>query len=167
MKNKQHYFHFTLGLVLAVGLQLPAIAFDIKRDYEFSTPLPQTGQVTIRQSLGALPATKLFQRCPGNSRLQEFAESTRYLVIVCRDTRNNLKKYWIQQEKKTGKILRLTAQDQPNSQPSGWAKGNEQFFLYADGRGRINAYLEVYNMKNQTGWAEALLYHYSQFYDRR
>ena len=163
----RHCFSLILGAAILLGAQSQAIAFDLKRDYEFSTPLPQTGRVTIRKSIQALPATKLFERCPDNSRLEQFAESTHFLVVVCRDKRNQLKKYWVQREKKTGKTLRLTAQDEPQSQPSGWASGDNQFFLYADGRGRINAYLEVYNLKKQTGWAEALLYHYDKFYDRR
>jgi len=87
-----------------------------------------------------------------------------FLVIVCRDRRDNLQKYWIQKTKKTGKILRLTTKDEPNSQPSLWKNGDYQVTIYADGIGRGNAYFESFNMKKQNGRAEALIYHYDKFY---
>ena len=87
----------------------------------------------------------LFESCPKKSYLQEFAESSNYLVMVCRDQANNLQKYWLQKAKKTGKVIRLTTQDRANSQPSLWKSGDYQVTLYADGIGRGNAYLESYN----------------------
>ena len=154
-----------LSIALVVSHHPNAIAeFTVKRDYEYKTPLPQTGRVTIRLPIQNLPVASLFESCPKKSHLQEFAESSNYLVMVCRDQANNLQKYWLQKTKKTGKVIRLTAQDRPNSQPSLWKSGDYQVTLYADGIGRGNAYLESYNLKTQKGRSEALLYHYSKFY---
>jgi len=153
------------GIALVASYQPMAIAeFTIQRDYEYKTPLPQTGKVTIRLPIQDLHLAKLFESCPKKSYLQEFGESSHYLVMVCRDQTNNLQKYWLQKTIKTGKVLRLTTQDQPNSQPSLWKSGDYQVALYADGIGRGNAYLESYNMKTQKGRSEALIYHYSKFY---
>ena len=115
------------------------------------------------------PASQRFDRCPAQSHLEQFAESTSFLVMVCRDDRDNLKKFWIQKAKKSGKITRLTAEDQPNSQPSRWTSGAYSVAIYADGRNpeKLNAYLESYNTQTKQGRAEALIYHYSRFYDRR
>ena len=155
-----------LGITLIASYHPNAISeFTIKRDYEYKTPLPQTGRVTIRLPIQDLPVASLFESCPKKSYLQDFAESSHYLVIVCRDQSNNLLKYWLQKTKKTGKVLRLTTQDLPNSQPSLWKSGDYQVTLYADGIGQGNAYVESYNMKTEKGRSEALLYHYSKFYN--
>lgn len=154
-----------MGLCVLIGGLESAIAGDLKRDYDFKTPLPQTQRLTIRKSILALPATRLFERCPAHSHVEEFAESTHFLVMVCRDDQDNLKKYWIQKTKQTAKIIRLTARDQPRSEPSNWKNGDDEVYLYKDGLGHLNAYLESYNSKTQQRWAEALLYHYWQFYD--
>ena len=160
---------FISGLVLLMIGAMGAQAEDFKRDYTFSAPLPHTRRVTIRKVIQALPVSQLFDRCPVQSRLEEFAESTSFLVMVCRDDRNALKKFWIQKAKKSGKITRLTAEDKPNSQPSRWTIGDYSVAIYADGRNpeKLNAYLESYNTQTKQGRAEALIYHYSQFYDRR
>lgn len=164
----KNYLITVLGMAIVASYQPQAIAeFTIKRDYEYQTPLPQTGKVTIRLPIQDLPVASLFESCPKQSYLQEFAESTHFLVMVCRDQKNDLKKYWLQKTKKTGKILRLTAQDQPYSQPSLWKSGDYQVNLYADGIGQGNAYVESYNMKTEQGRGEALLYHYSKFYGSR
>jgi len=155
-----------MGFCVLTGGLGSAIAGDFKRDYEPKIPLPQTQRLTIRKSIRALPATRLFDRCPTNSHLEEFAESTHFLVMVCRDDRDALKKYWIQKTKQTAKVIRLTARDEPRSQPSLWKNGDDEVDLYKDGVGKLNAYFQAYNTKTQQGWAEALLYHYWQFYDR-
>ena len=167
--NIHSWFNLVASLML-IGYSGTAQADDLKRDYEATTPLPQTGRLTIRRSISALPADQLFDRCPAQSRLEEFAESTRFLVMVCRDDRDALKKFWIQKTKKTGTITRLTGQDQPRSQPTPFASGDYRVLIYADGAkpSQLNAYLESYNAKTRkAGRAEALLYHYSKFYDRR
>lgn len=158
-----------MGLLALIVIAGSAIAGDFKRDYEPTAPLAQTGRLTIRKPIQVLPAKSLFDRCPAVSHLEEFAESTQFLIMVCRDDRNDLKKYWIQKTRKTGKVLRLTARDAPQSQPSGWKNGGYTVYLYSDGRQpeQLNAYVESYNTKTQQGQAEALLYHYSKFYDRR
>jgi hypothetical protein len=167
-KNCSNLIFGTLfGALLVAGYQPFAIADEVfTRDYEFSTPIPTTGKVTIRKPLKDLPKKTLFASCPAKSDLQDFAESTSFLVIICRDQQNVLQKYWIQKNKKTGAVVRLTAQDLPNSQPSVWKSGNYQVYLYHDGRNPqlINAYLESYNLITKKGRAEALLYYYSKFH---
>lgn len=167
-KNCSNLIFGTLfGALLVAGYQPFAIADEVfTRDYEFSTPIPTTGKVTIRKPLKDLPKKTLFASCPAKSDLQYFAESTSFLVIICRDQQNVLQKYWIQKNKKTGAVVRLTAQDLPNSQPSVWKSGNYQVYLYHDGRNPqlINAYLESYNVKTKKGRSEALLYYYSKFH---
>ncbi|PZO43482.1 MAG: hypothetical protein DCF19_05965 [Pseudanabaena frigida] len=169
MKTK-NFFNIIFGTLIVACYQSQAIAdFIVKRDYDFATLLPQTGKVTIRKPIQDLPAQSLFESCPPQSYLQDFAESTHFLVMVCRDRRNEFQKYWIQKNKKTGSILRLTAQDKPQSEPSLWKNGVYSVSLYIDGRSPelTNAYLESYNLKTQQGRAEALLYHYSEFYGSR
>ncbi|HEY9908306.1 MAG TPA: hypothetical protein V6D18_11965 [Thermosynechococcaceae cyanobacterium] len=157
------------GVMLLAFCASGARAEGFQHDYAFSSPLPQTGRLTIRRPLRALPANQLFARCPAASRLEEFAESTNFLVMVCRDNRNALQKFWIQKAKKTGKITRLTAQDKPQSQPSPWTSGDYSVSIYADGARpeKLNAYLESYNTRTKQGRAEALIYYYSKFNDRR
>jgi hypothetical protein len=162
----QHYFRAIAFSVALIGTVIsPGFAQTLKRDYEFKQPLPQTKQVTIRQPLKALPSDRVFTRCPKNSQLTEFAESNNFLVMICREGGDlGLKKYWIQQTKKTGKLLQLTAQDKPGVLLSPWQSGDYQVSIYADGRGPINAYLESYNTRTMQGRAEALIYHYDDFY---
>ncbi len=160
-------FGSLFGTLLIASYQPFVIADDIfKRDYDFSTPIPATGKVTIRKPIQDLPKKSLFASCPVKSDLQDFAESHSFLVMICRDQKNVLQKYWIQKNKKTGSVVHLTARDLLNSQPSVWKSGNYQVYLYHDGRNPqlINAYLESYNMKTKKGRAEALLYYYSKFH---
>ncbi|PZV18953.1 MAG: hypothetical protein DCF20_02585 [Pseudanabaena sp.] len=166
MKSK-NFWNVILGALIVASYQPLAIADEVfKRDYGFSTPIPATGKVTIRKPIKDLPAKSLFAICPAKSSLQDFAESTSFLVMICRDKKNELQKYWIQKNKKTGSVLRLTALDLPNSQPSAWTSGDYQVNIYRDGRNPqlINAYLESYNTKTKQGRAEALLYYYSKFH---
>jgi hypothetical protein len=155
------------GTLLVASYQPSAIADEVfKRDYDFSTPIPATGKVTIRKPIQDLPAKSLFASCPAKSNLQEFAESTSFLVMICRDRKNELQKYWLQKNKKTGSVLRLTARDLPRQPYAGWKHGDYEVSLYGDGRNPelINAYVESYNRKTKLGKAEALLYYYSKFH---
>ncbi len=158
---------FTAALI-SVAIS-PGFAQTIKRDYEASTPLPQTKKVTIRQPLQNLPSDRLFAKCPTNSQLTEFAESNNFLVMVCREGGDlGLTKHWLQKSKKTGKQMQLKAQDRPNSQPSTWKSGDYEVSIHSDGAkpNLINAYLESYNTKTKQGRSEALIYHYATDYDQ-
>jgi hypothetical protein len=169
MKIHHYFCTITFSTALIATAILPGFAQTIKRDYETSTPLPQTKLVTIRQPLKALPSDRLFAKCPANSQLTEFAESNNFLVMVCREGGDRgLTKHWLQKSKKTGKQTQLKAQDQPNSQPSAWKSGDFEVSIYADGAKPtlINAYLESYNTKTKQGRSEALIYHYSTYYDQ-
>ena len=167
MITTKNCLNIVVSMALIGSYQPNAIAQEFKRDYEYKTPIPKTGQVTIRKPIQDVPTKALFESCPPKSYIYDLAESTNFLVMVCRDRTNDLRKYWIQKNKKTGKISRLSAQDQPNSQPALWESGDYSVYLYIDGVGRGNAYLESYNKKSKQGRAEALLYHYSKVYDRR
>jgi hypothetical protein len=160
----RYIFSFASSLALFAAFQSSAIAGEIIRDYEFSTPLPQTGKVTVRQPIESLPLKSLFDRCPTKSHLEAFAQSTHFLVMVCRDDVNDLKKYWIQKSIKNGKVRKITAQDLPNSQPVAWQSEDYAVSIYADSaRPELsNAYIESFNTKTQKGRAEALLYYYSK-----
>ena len=166
MITTKNCLNIVISMALIGSYQPNAIAQEFKRDYEYKTPIPKTGQVTIRKPIQDVPTKALFESCPPKSYIYDFAESTNFLVMVCRDRTNDLRKYWIQKNKKTGSVLRLTAQDLPHSQPSVWKSGNYQVYLYHDGRNPelINAYLESYNVITKKGRAEALLYYYSKFY---
>ncbi|MDX2256325.1 MAG: hypothetical protein NW214_12485 [Pseudanabaenaceae cyanobacterium bins.39] len=161
--HRLNLFHmiFSYGLLVMPSM---AIAVEVNRDYEYQTPIPAIKQVTIRKPLSALPRQKLFAPCLGQSTLTEFAESTNFLVMVCRDRLNPSQKFWIQKNKVTGRIISLKAEDKPRSQPVPWESGNYTFSLYADGVGRGNAYLEIYNTKTKIMVGEALLYHYDNYY---
>jgi hypothetical protein len=163
------WFPLVSSLLLLTAFPGLAQAGEMKRDYEFSTPLPQTKRVTIRRPIAALPANQRFDRCPAQSRLEEFAESTSFLVMVCRDDRNNMKRFWIQKAKKTGAITKLTWLMERGDPYRGWTSGDYSVSIYADGRNpeKLNAYLESFNTRTKQGKAEALIYHYSRVYDRR
>ena len=170
---KIHRYLAAMSITMSAALTAipipPGFAQTIKRDYETSTPLPQTKQVTIRQPLQALPSDRLFAKCPDRSQLTEFAESNNFLVMVCREGGDRgLTKHWLQKSKKTGKQMQLKAQDRPNSQPSAWKSGDYEVSIYSDGArpNLINAYLESYNTKTKQGRSEALIYHYATYYDR-
>lgn len=160
---------FISSLMLTIGAT-GALAEGLKRDYGFSDPLPQTGRVTVRKGIQALPKNQLFDRCPAQSRLEEFAESTNFLVMICRDDRNNLKRFWIQKAKKTGEITKLTWLMDRGDPYKGWTSGDYSVSLYTDGvrpAGRANAYVESFNTRTKQGKAEALIYYYGRIYDRR
>jgi hypothetical protein len=165
----RYSFSLALNILLIAVYQPNLLAGDIKKDYESSTPLPQTGKVTIRKPIQALPAKSLFNSCPAKSQLEEFAESTHYLIMVCRDASNNLKKYWIQKTRKTGEVLQLMVVNKPNTVPEGWKHGDYWVSLYGDGRSPelVNAYLTYWNPKIQQGRGEALIYYYSENYPPR
>jgi hypothetical protein len=166
---KIHHYISTIAFsaTLIATTITPGFAQTIKRDYEASTPLPQTKQLTIRQPLQALPSDLLFAKCPANSQLTEFAESNNFFVMVCREGGDRgLTKHWLQKFKKTGKQMQLIAQDRPNSQPSTWKSGDYEVRIYADGArpNLTNAYLESYNTKTKLLRSEALIYHYATHY---
>lgn len=158
--------NFILGAAIVASYQpMAAIAEpSFKRDYGYKTPLPQTGKVTVRRLLKDLPAKNLFEKCPTRSNLQDFAESSNFLVMICRDQVNTLQKYWIQKDKRTGEIVRLKALDKPRMEPVLFQNGDNSLYLYGDGLGLINAYVESYNEQTKQGIGEALLYHYNKFY---
>jgi hypothetical protein len=169
MKIHHYFCTITFSAALISTAISPGLAQTIKRDYETTTPLPQTNRVTIRQPLQALPSDRLFAKCPMNSQLTEFAESNNFLVMVCREGGDRgLTKHWLQKNKKTGKQMQLKAQDQPSSQPSTWKSGDFEVSISADGAKPtlINAYIESYNTKTKQGRSEALIYHYSTHYNQ-
>jgi hypothetical protein len=147
---------------------LAAIAQTIQRDYDFSTPIPETGKVTIRLPMKQIPSDRPFTVCPPQTVLLDFAESSRSLLMICSDEQDKTYgKYWIQRMAGRRTYLRLTAPPRPDRSHPGFKQGREtEYFLYADSArpGQNNAYLEVYDRRTGKGTGEALLYHYSSRY---
>jgi|GEM_PF-1974775 len=137
----------------------------INFDFDFDVAIPAIGRVTIRKNIRHLPNSRLFSNCPEGTRLNQFAESTTYLVTICSDEEDlNEDKYWIQLNKITGEIKNLIA-FYPTYRELGpsWKDGDLGLYLYIDGRDPecdgINAYLA------RGGSWEALWYHYDRYYE--
>ncbi|WP_374790837.1 hypothetical protein [Aerosakkonema funiforme] len=160
-------FIFLMTIFIIFGIKsLPNLAQEMQYDYAPNTRIPAIGRVTIRDNIRNLPANKRFTRCPSNSNLIEFAESTNYLVMICSDERDrNRHKYWIQRSKHNRLILRLIASFDVRGVPD-YPNGQYTYYIYADGGGRINAYLERCNQTRRCV-SEALFYHYSRWYEKR
>ncbi len=158
-----------IGSILMVGATaLPSFAQIIKRDYDFQTPVPLISRITIRDNIRNLPKSKLFTRCPDKTVLLEYAESSKYSIMICSDEKNTRQeKYWIQNAKNGSGKLTLTAFVYTTGAPF-YKYGDEIFSILTDDDGikpvKFNAYLERYNSKTKIGSAEALLYHYHRYY---
>jgi len=73
MKAKKIWNTIVGAVIIASCQPLAAIAeISMKRDYEYQTPLLQTGQVTIRKPIKDLPASKLFASCSTTANLEQF-----------------------------------------------------------------------------------------------
>ena len=156
-------FRFGLALVATAACSIPyspmATAQSGIEDYRFSTPLPQTGKVTIRRSLKAFNRQRMFTACPKNSRLYAFAESTHYLVQIC--AQQGVPRYYLSKGKQDGSRLTIEDRDSSRTRQLIFANKDYLYILYRDGARpeRINAYLQVFR-KDQQILGEALLYLY-------
>jgi hypothetical protein len=134
----------------------------VQRDYDFRTPLPSTGQVTIRGSIRTIQLDQLIADCPTDSAPYALAESTNYRVQVCSEEYDPwLPKYYIGQAKDGSGELRITSTDVNAARQLIFENAGYTYVIYRDGArpNQINAYLEVYSPSGQ-GYAEALWYLY-------
>jgi hypothetical protein len=135
------------------------------RDYDFSTPLPQTGKVTIRRSLREFKQNRMFKPCPANSELYAFAESTNYQVEIC-TKEHTLKqpKYYFSRAKNGSGSLTIKSNDEDAAYQLIFYNNGYTYLIYRDGsnsRHPINAYLEVTRPDGKT-FGEALIYLYER-----
>ncbi|MBW4561309.1 MAG: hypothetical protein KME32_09140 [Mojavia pulchra JT2-VF2] len=135
------------------------------RDYGFSTPLPQTGKVTIRRSLREFKRNQMFKSCPANSNLYAYAESTNYQVEICtKEKTYNQPKYYLSRAKNGKSSLTITSKDEDAAYQLIFNNNGYTYSIYRDGGGpqnAINAYLEVTRPDGKT-IGEALLYLYER-----
>ena len=135
------------------------------RDYNFSTPLPQTGKVTIRRSLREFKQNRMFKACPANSELYAFAESTNYQVEIC-TKEHTLKqpKYYLSRAKNGSSSLTIKSNDEDAAYQLIFQNNGYTYSIYRDGgssKNPINAYLEVTRPDGKT-FGEALIYLYER-----
>lgn len=138
---------------------------NVLRDYGWTTRLPKTGKVTIRGNIKQLNSNRLFTRCPANTVVVAFAESTNYLTQICsKEYDLSLPKYYFGRDKKSGSSLKIVNNDADEANQLIFHNRGYTYLIYADGSRPegSNAYLEVTQPNGKT-YAEALLY----LYDRR
>jgi hypothetical protein len=135
---------------------------EIRRDYEFKTPLPATGRVTIRSHIRSLDASRLIADCPKNSLPYAFAESSNYQVQICSaENDREQPKYFILRAKNGGNVQRITSADAEAARQLIFRHQDHTYVIYRDGAvpEKLNAYLEIFSPDGR-GFAEALLYLY-------
>jgi len=135
---------------------------EIKRDYDFTTPIATTGKVTVRDRIRFVGSDKLMTACPTDTAPYALAESTHYRVQICSGEYDpQLPKYYIGQDKEGGSELRITSSNLNEARQLIFKNGDYTYILYRDGAkpDQSNAYLEVY-MPDGKSYAEALFYLY-------
>lgn len=134
-------------------------------DYDYKTPLPSTGRVTIRQDLNAFDRQKMLTSCPSSSQLYGWAESRNYFIQIC--AVNGIPRYWISRQKSQRNLLIFEDKNSNSTRQLVFRKNDRNYILYRDGRGANcsknggNAYLEIYQRTPQKVsllLKEALLY---------
>lgn len=137
---------------------------NVFRDYGWTTPLPETGKVTIRRNLTDLSSNQVFKPCPAYSALYAFAESTNYQVEVCtKEHTLNVPKYYFGQAKDGSGKLTIVNENQDEASQLIFKNNGYTYDIFRDGAKpeQINAYLEVKQPDNKI-YAEALLYLYEK-----
>lgn len=126
----------------------------VVRDYEESSPLPDTGKTTIYRWLDELDRSQMFAPCPEGSTLLEFAESTNFLVQTClSETGGDNPVFWMG----FGKDGRGSLTLEINQDFEFW-NGSTYYSLERGVWGK-NSYILV-GRPNGTLEAEAMLYYY-------
>ncbi|MBF2076290.1 MAG: hypothetical protein IGS50_21380 [Synechococcales cyanobacterium C42_A2020_086] len=134
----------------------------VQRDYAPTTPLPQTGTITVRGHIHTLDLNRLIAECPADSGPYALAESTHYTVQICSAEYDPWQpKYYIGQAKDGSGELRITSNNPEEARQLIFRHEGYTYILARDGApsGQSNAYLEVYDPSGN-GSAEALLYLY-------
>ena len=135
---------------------------NVQRDFSPTTPLPATGQVTVRGNIRDVEADRMIAECPADSAPYAFAESTNYLVQICSAEYDPwLPKYYMSQAKDGSGTLELTNSDPNTARQLIFSNNDYTYTLYRDSArpNQTNAYLEVRTPDGVTH-AEALLYFY-------
>lgn len=124
------------------------------RDYQESSPLPDTGQTTIYRLLDELDRSQMFAPCPEGSRLLEFAETTNFLVQTClSETGGKSPVFWMGFAKDGRGSLTLKI----NQNFEFW--NGSTYYSLERGVWGENSYILV-GQPNGTLEAEAMLYYY-------
>lgn len=137
---------------------------NLLRDYGPTTPIPATGQVTIRGDVRQLDLDRLIADCPADSAPYAFAESTGYFIQICSAEYDPwLPKYYIGQAKDGSGELRLTNDNPDTARQLIFPNDGYTYTLYRDSArpNQTNAYLEVGTPEGKT-YAEALFYLYER-----
>jgi hypothetical protein len=134
----------------------------IQQDYAPTTPLPETGKVTIRGHIRTLDPDRLIADCPVDSAPYAFAESTHYRVQICSEEYDPwLPKYYLGQAKDGSGEIRITNSNVAEARQLIFKSGGYTYVLYRDATRpeEVNAYLQVFTPDGD-GYSEALLYFY-------
>jgi hypothetical protein len=134
----------------------------LQQDYEPTTPLPETGRLTIRDHIRNLDPARLITNCPTDSAPYAFAESTNYRVQICSGEYDPwLPKYYLGQAKDGSGEIHITNSNGAEAQQLIFKSAGYTYVLYRDAAQseQVNAYLQVFT-PNGEGYAEALLYFY-------
>lgn len=140
----------------------PTAVSEPQQDYAATSPIPATGQVTIRNDIRNLDVSQLIANCPADSAPYAFAESTHYRVQICSQEYDPWQpKYYVGQAKDGSGELRITSDRPDEARQLIFQSGGYTYILYRDGARpeQINAYLEVYTPSGKN-YAEALWYLY-------
>lgn len=132
------------------------------RDYEPTTPLPDTGKVTVRNDIRNLDPDRLITDCPADSAPYAFAESTHYRVQICSQEYDPWQpKYYLGQAKDGSGELRITSSDPAEARQLIFESDGYTYILDRDAARleQANAYLQVFTPTGDS-YSEALLYLY-------
>jgi hypothetical protein len=138
------------------------VSANIKRDYAPTTPIDETGKVTVRDRIRFLETDRLIADCPTDTAPFALAESTNYRIQICSEEYDpQLPKYYIGQAKDGSGELRITSANLDEARQLIFKNDDYTYVLYQDGARpeQTNAYLEVYE-PNGESYAEALFYLY-------
>ena len=135
----------------------------IQRDYAPTSPLPSTGQVTLRGNIRNMETDRLIAECPPDSAPYAFAESTNYIVQICSAEYDPwMPKYYLGHAKADGTEIWLTNEEHETARQLIFENSDYTYVLYRDTNpNETNAYLEVHT-PDGTVYAEALLYFYER-----
>ncbi|WP_416670655.1 hypothetical protein [Egbenema bharatensis] len=139
-------------------------ALTLERDYEPTSPLPSTGQVTIRDNIRNVSLDRLIADCPTDTGPYALAESTNYIVQICSAEFDPwMPKYYLGRTKADGSEIWLTNEDQDTARQLIFPNGDYTYVLYRDSArpDETNAYLEIHTPEGKV-YAEALIYLYER-----
>lgn len=135
-----------------------------QRDYAPTAPIPETGQVTVRNSIRTLEPTQMLDACPPDSAPYAYAESTNHRVQICSAEYDPwLPKYFIADPQDGSSEIRITNDDPDTARQLLFSDGDRTYSLApaTERSADTNLYLEI-RSADGSRQAEALLYFYEQ-----